>query len=47
MDQAKDAETGGRVEERREGVTEGDFRTRDLVSYCSTFSGMEVPCATI
>jgi hypothetical protein len=27
------------------GIMERDFRTRDLVSYYSRFSDMEVPCA--
>jgi hypothetical protein len=51
MHQAKDAGTEGGVDERAEegrvemmeGITEGDLRIMDLVSYYSAFSRMEVP----
>jgi hypothetical protein len=51
MDQAKHAEIKEGVEERaKEKRTETigvKFRTGDLISYCSVFSFMEVPCAII
>jgi hypothetical protein len=55
MDQKKDTEIKGVVDERaeerrvemRKGIMEGDFGTGDLISYNSTFSGMESPCMVI
>jgi signal transduction histidine kinase len=52
MDRGTDAEMEGRVDERAEerrvelieGIMEGDFLTECLVSYCSSFSDMELSC---
>jgi hypothetical protein len=50
MDQAKDAEIEGGVDERAEmmdGIMEEDFGTGDQVSDHSAFSGAEVPRTVI
>jgi hypothetical protein len=51
MDQAKDAEIEGgadeRAQERMVEMMKGDFRTWDLVSRHSAFSGTEVLCTVI
>jgi hypothetical protein len=48
MGEAEDAEIEGdvaqRAEEGRAEMAERDFCTGDMVSYCSAFSGTEMPC---